>query len=479
MTDRASSSTLPADRWLAAAVAALAFAGLWPTLGRFRLLDADELTHARAAWEAARDGHWLPLNLGGLPWSEKPPLLPWATALLMRAFGPVEPVVRFWPLALACAALGLGVLMLRRLGASRWAALAAAALLLSQRDWLYHARFLSMDSGLLACLLGALLAWDPRRPWRSGLWLGLAAALKSWFAMALLPAFSLALLAAGTEERRAFWRALAWPVAVLALWLAAYALAYGPAFLGQEWSVNLWGRISGQGHPASAPPLSFYSGWARLFFPAALACGPLALGQAWRDRRDWRRWPFLRRAGVGFLLSWGLGLLLVRVTVFHYLLPWGAVAVLLASAAVERMRLSACLLWGLAWAGLAWMAPQTALPHAAVWALGLACAGLGLIPASPRPLAWKSGVLVAAAVWGFSGGGGAAYWQAPPDPNGPLVAGLLAHPAPLPGAALEVQGPRTQAIDFYSLWKPTFVDEGRPLGHPGIRYDAQRVEFMP
>ena len=70
---------------------------LLPTLGRFRLLDADELTHARVALEAAVQGHWFPLTLGGLPWPEKPPLLIWLSAVTMKLLGPTELAVRLWP----------------------------------------------------------------------------------------------------------------------------------------------------------------------------------------------------------------------------------------------------------------------------------------------------------------------------------------------------------------------------------------------
>ena len=476
--DTSSPLDAPADRWLALAVALLSFAWLWPTLGRFRLLDADELTHARAALEAARDGHWLPLTVGGRVWLEKPPLLPWATALLIRFFGPGEAVLRFWPLAFGAASLGLAYGVARRLGASRSAALAGAALLGTSRDLLYHARFLSMDTGLLAAFLAALLAWDPRRPWRSGLLLGLAAALKSWFVLALLPAFGLALLAAAPWERRAGLRLLGFPAAALLLWLAAYTAVAGPAFLAEEWSVNLWGRFSGAGHPASAPPVDFYTGWARLFFPAALVCAPLALGQAWRDRRSWKAWTFLRRAAVAFLVSWGLGLLAVRVTVYHYLLPWGVVAVLLAAAGVEGLPGAAWALWAVLGAAVFWMAPRLGLAHGWVWAAAALSGLLGLWPESPRRRAWKGAVLAGASVLALSLGGGWAYWRFPPDPHGPLVQALRSRPAPSPGAELWVQGPATQAIDYYSNWKPLFSAEAPPPGRPALRYNGQSAEFF-
>lgn len=72
--------------FLASLLAALAFAAvLLPSLGRTRLMDVDEVIHSRAALEAARDGHWLPLTIEGRPWWEKPPLWPWLAALSIKA----------------------------------------------------------------------------------------------------------------------------------------------------------------------------------------------------------------------------------------------------------------------------------------------------------------------------------------------------------------------------------------------------------
>src|ERR1700747_1416431 len=82
---------------LAFLAAGLFLALVLPTLSKNRLMDVDELTHAGAALEASRDGHWLPLTVGGKPWLEKPPLLPWLAALNLKAgFGP-ETAVRLWP----------------------------------------------------------------------------------------------------------------------------------------------------------------------------------------------------------------------------------------------------------------------------------------------------------------------------------------------------------------------------------------------
>jgi len=475
-----------------------------PTLGLNRLMDWDELTHATAALEAARDGHWMPLYFKGLPWLEKPPLIPWLTALCMRALGPSETAARLPTFAFAALAVALSAKLVARISKSQGAGLLAAFLLFCQSDLLFHARFVTMDSALLACILLALdllldAAEGPeasaaRRALMAGLCLALAAAAKSWFVLVFAPA-GLVFLAQppkGLSRAGLFWRLALPPALTLLAWLALYTWAYGASFLAEEWHVNTWGRAVEWGKPVvpGASNIDFYTQWGLQMAPGALLLSlPAALRLGLRGQNAEEP---AQRAGSAFvllfMLSWGLGALGIKHQVINYMLgfnffacllaaewfameqsPWGLASLLLlalltlAAPLLESLPLSLLGLGLLAALGLAFAAARSQAPGLSQPLLNRLKACLLILWAlAMLPAAWRT------------------LWH-PPDPNRPIVALLQAHPAAVRGQELAYAGRATQSTWYYSLYSQ------RPLDLPpaplpacaALWFDGSAWRFKP
>jgi 4-amino-4-deoxy-L-arabinose transferase-like glycosyltransferase len=460
--------------WRWAALLGLIYAvSLAFTTTRFRLLDADELTHARVALEAAREGHWLPLTLEGKPWPDKPPAMIWLAAGAMKLLGPTELAVRLWPLLFAGAAFALAILLALELGLAASASVGLALCLGLSRDWLYHARFLSMDSGILALGLAAALAWARERRGAAACCLAGIALLKSWFALAWALPFVFVLLFEQPKREPllpAILRLLAPTFGALALWLAISAWAYGPSALGLAFGHELLDRFSGQGHPSSAPPPRFYLAWSRAFFPLSLASAVALAGVAVRQGRSLLRgttaWAWC------FLAAWGLGLFLVRVTVFHYYLPWGTVAVLLWAVQWPRVSAAAWALWGLSILALAWAGDRGSVSHLSLLAMLMPALAAGALPPqAPRPYRALAGLLLSAVL----ALGGVDYALHPPDPNGPLVHALIQGQDR--ASELRILGPQTQAPAFYGGRKALFFMEETALP-PGPYLRSQDGQWL-
>jgi 4-amino-4-deoxy-L-arabinose transferase-like glycosyltransferase len=367
--------------------------------------------YARVAQSAALHGQWWPLQLDGRPFYEKPPFLPWLGGLSAKLSGqPYEA----WPYRLwtaLSAALGLAsLIVLGFLVDAPWAGLFAAALLGLQGDYLFHARFFSFDAPFVACLLAALAAgaWaqrgSQRRWWLPGLCLALAAWSKSWFVLALAPAWAFSLSALPQAQRRgAAWRLALPPLLALALWVLVYAVWNGWAFFSQEWSNNLFGRALGrtneldpEGHAA------FYVKWAWRSTPLLLLMSlPLTLG-LWLQRAPQGPLRWLKAWALSCLLSYTLGLALVRAETINYLLPLEA-ALAVGALVLSELRL------------------------ARAWQIALTL----VVIAGLSPDAWR-------------------LLRRPLDPQ-PELAPLLAANLPAdPDQPLLVLGPPTQAVEFYA-----------------------------
>ncbi len=475
-----------------------------PTLGLNRLMDWDELTHATAALEAARDGHWMPLFFKGQPWLEKPPLIPWLTALCIKLLGPSETAARLPTFAFAALAVALAAKLVARVTKSLPAGLLAAFLLFCQPDLLFHARFVTMDSALLACillaldlLLDAVEGPEPKAANRAlcaGLCLALAVAAKSWFVLVFAPA-GLVFLAQppkGLSRAGLFWRLALPPALALLGWLALYTWAYGPAFLAEEWKVNTWGRAVEWGKPVvpGASNIDFYTQWGLQMAPGALL---LALPAALRlGLGRLKMAEPAQRAGSAFMLlfmlSWGLGALGIKHQVINYMLGFNFFACLLAAQwmALEQSP------WGLASLLLLALLALAAslLPSLLPGLLGLGllaslalafAAARGQAPGLPQPLLnrLKTGLLL---LWALAllPAALATLWH-PPDPNRPIVALLQAHPAAARGQELAYAGRATQCTWYYSLYSQ------RPLDLPpaplpscaALWFDGSAWRFKP
>jgi len=465
--------------WLACAL---------PSLEKTRLQDVDELTHARVAQAAALKGQWWPLELDGHIFVEKPPLLLWMAAVTAKVSA--QPYAA-WPYRLwTCLGAGLALFCLSLIGlilARPMLGLVAALALALQGDFIFHARFFTFDTLFLGCALAALAlslraaqSLKNRDWWLAGLALALSAAFKSWFVLALAPAmaFSVFQVLPGRSRRDAAVALFLPSLLVLLGWMALYVLWAGPAFLAEEWSVNVVGRALGraneldpQGHA------SFYMKWAARSAPALLPmvfAVPLGLAPRLRGRSlsfvqgtEDRAWAFARAWIWAFCLSWLLGLALVRAETINYLLPLEAGLCLalgleLADGRSRARRwVQVGLLGAAVLASLRLWDPQWSLRLGLV--LGLSWYIVRLIewdsaPALGKPpknalLPSLALVLLGLSLAGLLAREAYGLLQRPLDPTRQVADLLLAHPARVPGELLFVVGGSTQALDFYSSYQ--------------------------
>jgi 4-amino-4-deoxy-L-arabinose transferase-like glycosyltransferase len=145
-------------------VLAVAVPLLFTALG-VSFLDPDEGLYADVARRMADGGDWVIPRFNALPYLEKPPLYFWTTALLMRALGHSEAVVR---LGSALAALGT-VLVAWRLGRGLYgpeAGLRAAVALATTAGFALYVRKASTDFLFVFCLALTLYGFvrDAERP---------------------------------------------------------------------------------------------------------------------------------------------------------------------------------------------------------------------------------------------------------------------------------------------------------------------------
>jgi 4-amino-4-deoxy-L-arabinose transferase-like glycosyltransferase len=305
---------------------------LLPSLDRNRLQDVDELWYVMPAQNAVLHGDWWPLTVDGRAFYEKPPLIPWLAAVTVtlsgqpRASWPYRLWNCFFGAMILVALIGLGTL-----AGNFWGGLFAAALLGLQGDFIFHSRFFSMDTPFLGwSCLGALgMAWalgsaQRRWAWTAAGWaLALAFWCKSWFVLALAPAFGLALLVALPQGQRgaAGWR-LVWPLGVAIIaWLALYTAWMGPEFLRQEWEQNLWGRLTTFDGGSWAGHFQSYLEWSRRSAPVMLVLAlavSLGLGP---KRQAQPQAAFVRMLAWSLSITWLLGLVLVPYQTINYLLP--------------------------------------------------------------------------------------------------------------------------------------------------------------
>src|SRR5665213_392032 len=457
---------------------------LVPSLDKSRMQEVDELTHARVAQAAALNGHWCPLMLDGRVFYEKPPLLLWLAGATAKFSGrPYDSwPYRIWPclgagLALAC------LILIGRLVRRPWVGVVALVGLALQGDFIYHARFFTFDTPFIACMLASLVfslravrRGHPGDWGWAGLALGLAVAFKSWFVLALIPAYVCAVFAHVPRSQRlkTAWALGMPPLVVLLFWILLYVCWNGLGFLSEEWSNNLMGRIAGKnftldpdGHAA------FYLNWAAWTAPALLPwvlAIPLTLVPSGLPRSgamdvDGRVLAFLRTWTCAFIVSWLLGLVLVRAETMNYVLPLEAALCLGAGLTMDagfRMKRG--------WVGTVLVAASvlaTLRVWAPVWSLGVG-ALLGLTwlflgqakESKSKALAWAPSlsVVLGLGLAGLLAREALGFLNSPLDPNRILAELLLAHPAASNGEKLWFQSAPTQAPNFYSSYQVQQLD---------------------
>lgn len=247
-------------RLLLFALALLALA----TLGRLPLVDEDEGEYSEVAAELAHSSEWLAPTLNGQPFYEKPALLFWLQAPLVRLLGPDELAFRLPSLACTVAWAALLLSWWSRQRGQRpatiatWLAVTSAGVVVVGRAATMDALVLLLTS-LTLFDLWDWLDHDQRAPLRrAALWAGLGMLAKGPVAL-VIPAVVLAALLATTPPLRARWRALLDPWAWLILlavalpWYLWYGLHSGGEFLRYFFLRENAGRLGGslQGHGGS------------------------------------------------------------------------------------------------------------------------------------------------------------------------------------------------------------------------------------
>ena len=395
--------------------------------------DRDEARFAQATRQMLETGDWLHIRFQDEARNQKPAGIYWLQALSVAATSDAaSPAI--WPYRLpsligAIAAVLLTFVLGRNLVGAP-AALLGAALLASSLSLTVEAHLAKTDATLVACVVAAQLALAEiyRRsrakqpvawPWALLFWVAVGAGTLIKGPVApLLAALTVAALsltdrdAGWLKALRAWWGA---PLAILMVgpWLAAMMHATNDTFIAGSLGSDFFGKIVGVQQSHGAPPGTYLSLLALIFWPGSLFAAA-GVRRAWRERE---------RPSQRFLLAWivpfWVALELVPTKLPHYLLPLlpalallSAHALFNADAGPRALRIVVAALWTLATLALA---------------AGLALAP-ALLGAGPSPMS------LAAALAALGGGGALLrrYWSEP-RPTLAVGAVLLALIVAVPG----------------------------------------------
>ena len=408
-----------------AVVGAVLLAGLGSPAGGTH---PDERLYLALANEMQLHGTWLTPTLEGQPDFTKPPLLYWASALCLRAFGPSLWAARL-PVAVCALLLALAAGRLARRFGQREAAWARGVLLLgTSLGVLRYGRLAMMDVPLgLALALGVEAAWvaaEGRRPrllLAVGLAAGLSALLKGPVGPLLVFSIALVLLAVRAPALlRSRWplASLGVAVAVSAPWFVAMLAKHGWHFLERFILVENFGKFS-------VPWTVQAEGW--LFLVLLLLALPWVGLVQWRSAS-----PGLRLLTGVWLATVLLLFSLPGLKQSHYVIPC-LLPLLLLAAVPERphplaARASAVLF--LALAAVPLLVLRVPLPSEA----RLALAGMVVLLSLGAVALWR--LRVDAAAVGYAGAAVLGLALALPAIN----------PAPVPEAAWAAAGARPVVI---------------------------------
>ncbi|MEO8045312.1 MAG: glycosyltransferase family 39 protein [Spartobacteria bacterium] len=267
------------------------------TIGWGDLYNETDGQYAGAAREMLESHEWLTPTNDGIPRPQKPPLLYWAIAISLKAFGLTTAAARL-PLALATvAAVAFTFLIGDRLGGP-WRGFLAGLIHLGCCGTFIFGRILMPEplfsawiAGAIYCALRGYERRPGRRAWFIGFWVfaALACMTKSLHGL-LYPAAILILLSCFYREARMRFRELLrWDGILVFLVLAApwhlWMEWRHPGFIGQftarEWLVHLAGEAD-PGHTYDSVPRRIFLGlhlaW---WFPWSFAILP-GMVLAWR-----------------------------------------------------------------------------------------------------------------------------------------------------------------------------------------------------
>ncbi len=226
-------------------------------LGSYRFFDGDEMIYHQVAHNINRTGNWITLfwrfNPDGslVPWFEKPPLIIWLKALLIRLPGQIE----FWS-RLPSGLAGIGTIVLTYAIAKRLydktVGLAAAYVALTSFGLIHVFRIGRLDGPMiffwwLAFYFALRLKESPKFYYLLGAAIGLGALTKGPTAL-LIPVI-LALVWAWNGEIKEYlrskhlWIAGGIAVAITAPWHFAELMQWGHQFWDSYFGFHIWKRI--------------------------------------------------------------------------------------------------------------------------------------------------------------------------------------------------------------------------------------------
>lgn len=360
------------------APAAMLLAVTLPHLGSGDWPRADNGRYAAVGLYAWRTGSLWTLHAGpGVPYFNKPPLVPWVHGLALHALGVSGWAARLPGVAAALACVMVTVAITRRLAGER-AGLAAGSVLAFTPEFFRRAHDISPDLWQLLFML--LMTWAvvaacdgaeaDRRPRirvlavLGGVALGAALMCKPFNAL-LAPIPLLAWLAwtGGIRSASVVGIAVAAGVLVAAPWHASMVAIHGRGFIEQYVGVQVAARAAGAlppGEGGHEPPW-FYAAWlARSGWPwigvAALALAAWARGTRLTERGR------AERLALAWILFWFVALTLFPDRRDRYALVLHPAMAILCGVAIAR-----------------WASAGRRLERAAIGAAGVAVVlGIGL-----------------------------------------------------------------------------------------------------
>ena len=235
---------------------------------------------------AVRQGHFIALQINGVPFLDKPPLFFWLGAAVTAMFGESAFVLRLPAMVAGVLGVVLVARMARRFTGSRAAGFLAASLLLSAPSYFEYARRVYMEvpvavAGLYACDLGL------RERWKSaGLWAGLAFLLKSVVGLLGIASLVVALLLKRRLPRGVF-VAAGMALAVSIPWHVLAYLHDPAAFLDFTLRLHFVDQIANAQPWSTGGPLYYLSAIAShdTLLGAMMLMGIFVAAQSFRSER--------------------------------------------------------------------------------------------------------------------------------------------------------------------------------------------------